>query len=101
MSDIKSCPNCGAPRQGDACPYCGTPFVNVMQIAEGKIINCSFESGGYTYEFKLRIRQLQMHMQYDGYYVNWWEPEKKYFRQPKTEVIITGDAFDQRGVIAL
>ena len=31
-TDIKQCPNCGAPIHGDRCEYCGTSFKNPQEI---------------------------------------------------------------------
>lgn len=35
---VTNCPNCGAPIDGDKCPYCGTRLVNVADLEAGEPI---------------------------------------------------------------
>lgn len=32
MTRQLNCPNCGAPIDGDKCPYCGTTFINTLSF---------------------------------------------------------------------
>lgn len=36
MRDKLNCPNCGAPLDGEKCPYCGTTFYDFSSIEDGK-----------------------------------------------------------------
>lgn len=36
MRDKLNCPNCGAPLNGEKCPYCGTTFYDFSSIEDGK-----------------------------------------------------------------
>lgn len=43
MDDKSNCPNCGAPRDGPVCEYCGTRFqdeniVTVELYADGEVV---------------------------------------------------------------
>lgn len=43
MAEECNCPNCGAPRDGQVCEYCGTRFqdeniVTVELYADGKVV---------------------------------------------------------------
>lgn len=35
---VTNCPNCGAPIDGDKCPYCGTRLINIAELEPGETI---------------------------------------------------------------
>ena len=38
LPTVTNCPNCGAPIDGDKCPYCGTRFINIAELEPGESI---------------------------------------------------------------
>ena len=52
---IKNCPNCGAPRTGTICEYCGTVFydLNYIQAKQSEIEKIKAEINKVTFENSL------------------------------------------------
>ena len=65
-----NCPNCGAPRTGSKCEYCGTVFFDFTEINLGKRINIQIEDRRYgtftVTEFTVRRPTLGLHTDHDG-----------------------------------
>lgn len=38
VPSVTNCPNCGAPIDGDKCPYCGTRLINIADLDAGEPI---------------------------------------------------------------
>ena len=57
-----NCPNCGAPKAGHVCAYCGTVLDAgaVVSMAVGKDVRVRFEHMGFEYEFTMCVEQLNM-----------------------------------------
>ena len=55
-----NCPNCGAPLRGEECAYCGSVMEMPVELMIGKDVSISFSHDGRTYEFKVRIDELNL-----------------------------------------
>lgn len=59
---MTNCPNCGAPKSGHVCAYCGTVFDQqaALSLAVGKDVRVKFEHHGREYEFAVRLDGLHI-----------------------------------------
>ena len=57
-----NCPNCGAPKDGAVCAYCGTVLdaEAVVSMAVGKEVRVRFEHMGFEYEFTMCVERLDL-----------------------------------------
>ncbi len=57
-----NCKNCGAPKSGPVCAYCGTVFDQqaALSLAVGKDVHMKFKHQGLEYEFTIRLDDLHI-----------------------------------------
>ena len=58
---MTNCPNCGAPKSGPVCAYCGTVLEapeKALQLAAGKEVDLSFTDGRYEYRLRMRVDEI-------------------------------------------
>lgn len=95
---MTNCPNCGAPKQGSSCPYCGTEHETVSKLAIGKVATVSFEHQGQVYEFKFIVGSLDMKMSANPtHYRDFGGKVVRTAYSPSGEVSIGGDLMPEDG----
>jgi len=70
---LDNCPNCGAPRLGAACEYCGTAFLSsadILEMMQGKDVYMMFLHEGHIHAAKVNVRHMQLDREMDIRYAD-------------------------------
>ena len=68
MEKTTNCPNCGAPIEGDKCPYCGTEVIDLCCLDTDKPFYVKLRNNGQIIKFKAMTRGINTESQYDYAY---------------------------------
>ena len=65
MEKTTNCPNCGAPIEGDKCPYCGTEVIDLCCLDTDKPFYVKLRNNGQIIKFKAMTREINIDSRYD------------------------------------
>ena len=65
MEKTTNCPNCGAPIDGDKCPYCGTEVIDLCCLDTDKPFFIKIRHNGQILRFRVITRSINIESQYD------------------------------------
>lgn len=68
MEKTTNCPNCGAPIEGDKCPYCGTEVIDLCCLDTDKPFCIKIRNNGQIMKFKVMTRSINIESQRDYAY---------------------------------
>ena len=54
MTKMTNCPNCGAPLHGTKCDYCGTTFLDLIDIEPGEVCSVRLRYMGHEMTAQMR-----------------------------------------------
>ena len=60
MEKTTNCPNCGAPIEGDKCPYCGTEVIDLCCLDTDKPFCIKIRNNGQIMKFKVMTRSINI-----------------------------------------
>lgn len=63
---ITNCPNCGAPVSGAKCEYCGTPCLDLIDIAPGSTCGVRLRDGDKEIITRMRVDNISARMELNG-----------------------------------
>jgi hypothetical protein len=67
MTKMTNCPNCGAPLHGTKCDYCGTTFLDLIDIEPGNICSVRLRYMGHEMTAQMRANVVSIGADYSSY----------------------------------
>lgn len=62
---MTNCPNCGAPIEGDKCPFCGTRLINIADLEIGDPIWLVFRNEHGVRGIRIALDHISVSQDYD------------------------------------
>lgn len=90
MEKTTNCPNCGAPIEGDKCPYCGTEVIDLCCLDTDKPFYIKIRNHGQIMKFGVITRGINIESQRDyAYGTSLFDTESAVLASVNTEIEIT------------
>lgn len=67
MTQMTNCPNCGATLHGTKCDYCGTTFLDLIDIEPGNICSVRLRYMGHEMTAQMRANVVSIGADYSSY----------------------------------
>lgn len=97
MTDLKNCPNCGAPIQDYICDYCGTVFPsNINDFNGRKAIIIAIDEKDRLLIHSINISSIEENRNYDNIFTT---NELRLYSPMFPQISIEGSSYDNTAIM--